>query len=539
MARHDHSHPEDELVQPPLGKLPTPLEEALRRTQQLNPIALEQQRAAGVNVPQGQELGGDQGGFLSTLLGILKDPRFSAAIGGFGAGFTGQGPQFIQNQRLRQKQELDREAAERKERRDIATDERADAAGVLAQDKEDRLTSGVRQEKLTKAVETATKAKVSPARAVTVLGNMLKSFNATEEETVQAMSELQAGIIGRSPVSVRSGKTPVEGPQRPGDVAHLDPLQIVDLRKKIIDRKKIEDDLLTPKFAKDELQRQQKIRATLQVQFNKTKDPTVKGQIAQELAEISDRISKISQTESGQMVFVDPNTRQVIVGPADQVGLISDQARLRSAADQLLNLDNTIAVIRQLEDSISQGNIGIAGDLRITLAGLISQGSVVGRAIATELAGIEMNLHRMVEPEDLEAIRSRLIDRDASAVQTLGELASFRLAMTFDPSGRLTEPDVKAARKALGVDRALATEEDVRNRMSILVEVLSAEGNRLRQSAGLEQTEFGGDQARPLDDNQVNSASLSRLQALADIEGKTLQQIIEEHLSQGGSIVGR
>lgn len=116
-----HTHPED-LVQSPLGKLPTPLEEAIKQTQQLNPLALEQQRAAGVNVPPGQlgdqGLGGDQGGFLSSLAGFLKDPRLRAAISGFGAGFVGQGPQFLQLQQQKAQSELDREAAVREEERD-------------------------------------------------------------------------------------------------------------------------------------------------------------------------------------------------------------------------------------------------------------------------------------------------------------------------------------------------------------------------------------------------------------------------------------
>ena len=136
-----------------------------------------------------------------------------------------------------------------------------------------------------------------------------------------------------------------------------------------------------------------------------------------------------------------------------------------------------------------------------------------------------------MEPGDIESIRSRLIDPDLSAVQALGEIAAFRLAKSFDPSARLSKDDVDAARRALGVDVALATEEDVRNRMSVLVSVLSAEGNRLRQSLKLPPTNFGGGQA-----DQPNTASLSDLQALADAKEKTVQQIIEEHLSQGGQI---
>lgn len=197
--KEDKAH--EHLTPHPIGQFQTPIGDA------------EQLAAALQNLPQGapgtgplslgqngtaQEGGG--GGILGSILGFLKDPRLLKGVGAFGAGFTGQGQEFLNRLQRDRQAKSERETAELKERRDERNRERQEAHREFGRDiSTGTLEARIAEEKgrdaraQAKARQDELKAEIADKKAI--IGIKINNNQAvTENEFVSAYGPSAAGF---------------------------------------------------------------------------------------------------------------------------------------------------------------------------------------------------------------------------------------------------------------------------------------------------------------------------------------------------------
>lgn len=158
-------------------------------------------------------------------------------------------------------------------------------------------------------------------------------------------------------------------------------------------------------------------------------------------------------------------------GGREELGLTK---KVESDLQTKYNMGNsTLGVIERLKDTIRPENLGMLGSLRSGVFGAGGQIDAVGKLLLRESRSII----------DKEADNERItpntwFDPNLSKADLLANTLAYRYASYLDPSGRLSDMDVKQARKALGYDKAFANYGDFLSRIDALEGLVVDETNR-------------------------------------------------------------
>lgn len=129
----------------------------------------------------------------------------------------------------------------------------------------------------------------------------------------------------------------------------------------------------------------------------------------------------------------------VIISTGDKV--LDRQNYTRTLAD--VEIIDTINSIRKVAGD--ERNFGAVGAIRSTIQDLIKQGDATAQQFGGEAARIRNEIQGGAADVDLG-----LFDPDIPAINLYNNVLAFKLARSLDPSGRLSNDDVKRAQEAIG-----------------------------------------------------------------------------------------
>jgi hypothetical protein len=149
------------------------------------------------------------------------------------------------------------------------------------------------------------------------------------------------------------------------------------------------------------------------------------------------------------------------------------------------NALSTLGLIDDFKDALTPQTAGLIADVSRTVEGAIQQGGAVSQFFTGLKNQAETQLNTKEAGMLSKATGKNIFDPNLSAIDFMEVAMVFRVAKVLDPSGRLSDEDFKQAQKALGFDRALTGEAQLRQRIDAFEKFMVRDLKRVRGKLGV------------------------------------------------------